>query len=211
MQDPSEIGLIEGRPVLLVIDIQQSAFDPAMPGIPGMPKYSARMQAAADLVKAARGFDIPIVFVQEAHRPNLVDFGRELDGQERIHCIETHASTQIAKEVEMRPDDYFIRKRRYSCFFGTDLEILLKGLKASTLILIGGLTDVCVHYTFADGHQHDYFCRVVEDCVAGSSEMAHEASLRAMEYLQSRARCTATELLAALAMPASERSVSTAV
>ena len=211
MQDPSEIGLIEGRPVLLVIDIQQSAFDPAMPGIPGMPKYSARMQAAADLVKVARGFDIPIVFVQEAHRPNLVDFGRELDGQESIHCIETHASTQIAKEVEMRPDDYFIRKRRYSCFFGTDLEILLKGLKASTLILIGGLTDVCVHYTFADGHQHDYFCRVVEDCVAGSSEMAHEASLRAMEYLQSRARCTATELLAALAMPASERSVSTAV
>ena len=211
MQDPSEIGLIEGRPVLLVIDIQQSAFDPAMPGIPGMPQYSARMQAAADLVKAARGFDIPIVFVQEAHRPNLVDFGRELDGQESVHCIETHASTQIAKEVEMRPDDYFIRKRRYSCFFGTDLEILLKGLKASTLILIGGLTDVCVHYTFADGHQHDYFCRVVEDCVAGSSEMAHEASLRAMEYLQSRARCTATEVLAALAVPASERSVSTAV
>ena len=198
MKQPSEIGLIEGCPVLLVIDIQQSAFAPAMPGIPGMPEYSARMQAAANLVKAARGFDIPIVFVQEAHRPDLVDFGRELDGQESVHCIETDASTQIAKEVEMRSDDYFIRKRRYSCFFGTDLEILLKGLKASTLILIGGLTDVCVHYTFADGHQHDYYCRVVEDCVAGSSEMAHEASLRAMEYLQSRARCTADEVLSAL-------------
>ncbi|MEL6353633.1 MAG: isochorismatase family cysteine hydrolase [Cyanobacteria bacterium J06627_28] len=199
MKEQSEIGLIEGRPVLLVIDIQQSAFEPAMPGIPGMPEYSSRMQSAANFVKAARDFDIPIVFVQEAHRPDLVDFGRELDGQESLHCIETDASTQIAKEVEMRPDDYFIRKRRYSCFFGTDLEILLKGLKASTLILIGGLTDVCVHYTFVDGHQHDYYCRVVEDCVAGSSEMAHEASLRAMEYLQSRARCTAADVLATLA------------
>ena len=34
----------------------------------------------------------------------------------------------------MRPDDYFIRKRRYSCFFGTELEILLKGLGARTLL-----------------------------------------------------------------------------
>jgi len=206
-----EVGLIEGRPVLLVIDIQKSAFDDEMPGIPGMPEYSSKMQAAANLVKAARGFDLPIVFVQEAHRPNRVDFGRELDGQEGVHCIETDESTQIADEVEMRPDDYFIRKRRYSCFFGTDLEILLKGLKASTLILVGGLTDVCVHYTFADGHQHDYYCRVVEDCVAGSSHMAHEASLRAMEYLQSRARCSADEVLASLNTLSPEQSVPAAV
>ncbi len=198
MNNQSEIQLIEGQPVLLVIDIQKGCFCPEMPGIPGMPDYSARMQAAAELVKAARSFDIPIVFVQEAHRPNGVDFGRELDGREGIHCIETDETTQIADEVEMRSDDYFIRKRRYSCFFGTDLEILLKGLKASTLILVGGLTDVCVHYTFADGHQHDYYCRVVEDCVAGSSQMAHEASLRAMEYLQRRARCSANDVLRAL-------------
>ena len=88
----------------------------------------------------------------------------------------------------MREDDYFIRKRRYSCFFGTELEILLKGLDADTLILIGGHTDVCVHYTFVDAHQHDYFCRVVEDCVAGSSQEAHDAALDAMEYLQIGAR-----------------------
>ena len=83
--------------------------------------------------------------------------------------------------------DYTIKKRRYSSFFGTDLEILLKGLKAETLILCGGLTDVCVHYTFADAHQMDYYVRVVEDCVAGSSREAHEASLKAMEYLQTGA------------------------
>ncbi len=88
----------------------------------------------------------------------------------------------------MRADDYFIRKRRYSGFFGTELEILLKGLKAQTLIMVGGFTDVCVHYTFVDGHQHDYHCRVVEDAVAGSRVAAHDASLVAMEYLQHGAR-----------------------
>ncbi len=97
----------------------------------------------------------------------------------------------------MRPDDYFIQKRRYSCFFGTEFEILLKGLKADTLILIGGHTDVCIHYTFADAHQHDYYCRVVEDCVAGSSLDSHEASLRAMEYMQAGARRSSAEVFAA--------------
>jgi nicotinamidase-related amidase len=86
-------------------------------------------------------------------------------------------------------------KRRYSCFFGTELEILLKGLRVQTLILIGGLTDVCVHYTFADAHQHDYYTRVVEDCVGGSSEAAHDGALAAMEYLQAGARRTTAEIL----------------
>ena len=103
--------------------------------------------------------------------------------------------------MDCRPTDYVIGKRRYSCFFGTDLEILLKGLKANTLILTGGLTDVCVHYTFVDGHQHDYFCRVVEDCVGGSSQRAHEGALEAMEYLQTGARRSLHEVKAAFQRP----------
>ena len=52
-------------------------------------------------------------------------------------------------------------------------------------------------YTFVDGHQHDYFCRVVEDCVAGSTLDAHNASLIAMEYLQTGARRSSAEIIAA--------------
>ncbi len=107
------------------------------------------------------------MFFQEAHRRDLVDFGRELDGAESVHLLEGDPGTEVSAALGMKEDDYFIRKRRYSCFFGTEFEILLKGLRADTLILIGGHTDVCVHYTFVDGHQHDYFCRVVEDAVAG--------------------------------------------
>ena len=94
--------------------------------------------------------------------------------------------------------DYIVPKRRYSAFFGTDLEILLRGLKAETLILVGGLTDVCVHYTFVDAHQSDYFCRVIEDCVGGSSEDAHEAALKAMEYLQTGARRSLSQVIDAM-------------
>ena len=198
MIQSKERKLIEGQPVLVVIDIQGGESQGSGSStIPFMSDYQKHMDRAPALVEKARECHVPIVFFQEVHRRNLVDFGRELDGVEGVHLLEGDPGTEIAKELEMRPDDYLIRKRRYSCFFGTDFEILLKGLQADTLILIGGHTDVCVHYTFVDGHQHDYFCRVVEDCVAGSSQEAHEAALRAMEYLQTGARRMSVEVMAA--------------
>ncbi len=182
--------LIEGRPALIVIDIQKSTFidDSEVRSIDNMPGYKERMIAARDLVDAAHDNNVPVIFVQEVHRPDQIDFGRELDGDEDIHCLEGDPRTEVAKdEMGYRKGDYIVPKRRYSAFFGTDFEILLRGLKVDTLLLCGGLTDVCVHYTFVDGHQSDYFCRVVEDCVGGSSAQAHEAALKAMEYLQTGA------------------------
>ncbi|MDH3923210.1 MAG: cysteine hydrolase, partial [Xanthomonadales bacterium] len=188
-------------PALIVIDIQAETFyDRTDEAIPTMPGYPERMTRARVAIDQARERRIPVIFIQEVHRPDGVDFGRELDGSEGVHCLENNPGTAIAvEEMGFLPTDYLVRKRRYSAFFGTDFEILLRGLKVDTLLLCGGLTDVCVHYTFVDGHQSDYFCRVIEDCVAGSSELAHEASLRAMEYLQQGARCSLENVLMAMA------------
>lgn len=194
-------ALIEGNAVLVVIDIQASTFidDSVVRSIDNMAGYKDRMLEARKAIDAARAADIPVVFIQEVHRPDLIDFGRELDGDEDVHCLEDNPKTALAvKEMGILPTDYVVPKRRYSAFFGTDFEILLKGLKADTLIMVGGLTDVCVHYTFVDGHQHDYFCRVIEDCVAGSSIEAHAASLKAMEYLQTGAIRSLEETVTAM-------------
>lgn len=194
-------GLIEGKPALIVIDIQASTFidDSSERAIPNMDGFKNRMLKAREAIDKARECDIPVIFIQEIHRKNLIDFGRELDGDEDIHCLDDNPATDIAvSEMGFRPDDYLIQKRRYSSFYGTDLEILLKGLKADTLILVGALTDVCVHYTFVDAHQGDYFCRVIEDCVGGSSLEAHQASLKAMEYLQTGAIRSLSETLSAM-------------
>jgi nicotinamidase-related amidase len=68
------------------------------------------------------------------------------------------------------------------------------------LVLCGALTDVCVHYTFADAHQRDLYARVVTDCVGGSTTEASDAALDAMKYLQRDAWCTAAELHEALSV-----------
>jgi nicotinamidase-related amidase len=185
-----------GQPVLIVIDIQRgygmSAQEMGITLMDGAPQMVSR---AERVVAAARAAGVPIVFFSEAHRRDGVDFGRELDGDEGVHCVEGDIGTELWPTLTPGSGEYSIAKRRYSCFFGTDLEILLKGLRASTLVLIGGLTDVCVHYTFADGHQHDYHMRVISDCVIGSSEARHSASLSAMEYLQHGACRTTTEVI----------------
>ena len=197
--------LIVGKPALIMVDFQRGGeyvpgVEGGVPHMDGDEDRRARWARARTLVASARENGVPVIFIQEVHRPDLVDFGRELDGTEDVHCVEGLHSTEIdAEAVDYRPGDYFVPKRRYSAFYGTDLEILLKGLKVQTLILTGGLTDVCVHYTFVDGHQGDYYCRVVEDCVGGSSLEAHNASLRAMEYLQSGAVRRSGEILAAFA------------
>ncbi len=186
-----------GKTVLIVIDIQKGAFlDRSDAGIPSMPGFRENMTRARRVVDAAHENDIPVIFFQEIHRRDMVDYGRELDGSEDIHCMEGEPGTPVAaEEMDMRPTDYFIHKRRYSCFFGTELEILLKGLKAETLILVGAMTDVCVHYTFVDAHQHDYYVRVVSDSVGGTSPEAQQASLNAMEYLQAGAVISTDEIV----------------
>jgi nicotinamidase-related amidase len=204
VEEPSR-ELILGNPVLMVIDIQRDwAMPAAQAGITRMDGHQEVVGRAERLVAAARTTEVPIVFFQEAHRRSGVDFGRELDGDEGPHCLEGEPGTDLWPTLVPRPGEHHIVKRRYSGFFGTDLTILLQGLHADTLVLIGALTDVCVHYTFVDAHQHDYHVRVVEDCVIGSSQARHAAALDAMEYLQHGARCTTEAALAALAAVAGE-------
>lgn len=183
-------SLLVGQPVLVSIDHQQAGFNLDYP-IPQLPGYEGRVERAAQVLAAARAAGIPVVFIQERHSRTHVDFGRELDGAEGVHCLEDDPDTALVEALRPQPDEYLVPKRRYSGFFGTDLEILLRGLHAETLVLCGGLTDVCVHYTFVDAHQRDYRVRVLSDVVSGSSTAAHQASLNAMAYLQSDALTTA--------------------
>jgi nicotinamidase-related amidase len=190
---------LHGRTALIVIDVQKGEVLPGEHGVSIMPGGERRHEHTRAIVAAARAAGIPPIFVQEVHKPSLIDFGRELDGKETVHCLEGEEATELAEGIGPVAEEYLIRKRRYSAFFATELELVLKAYGASTLVLLGALTDVCVHYTFADAHQHDYHCRVVADCVGGSSLGAHEAALAAMRYLQRDCVVSSGEVLEAFA------------
>lgn len=197
---------IVGNPVLLVIDIQKDGLHPESSGIPIMPGFPQIVERSARLLAAARRAGVPAIFVLEEHRRSGIDIGRELDGAETMHCVEGAPGTALVDQLQPQGErEFFFTKRRYSCFIGTELDILLRALRAETLLMIGCLTDVCVHYTAADAHQRDYVIRVMPDCVLGSSEPAHRASLNAIKYLQRDALVPSAEMIAALEAMVSAR------
>jgi biuret amidohydrolase len=204
--------LFVGQPVLVVVDFQKGADLPAAEvGIEIMPGGAERIARAERILQAARDASVPVVIFQEVHRRSGVDFGRELDGAENVHCLDGDVATELVESLQPIAGEFHIVKRRYSGFIGTEFEIILRALRASTLVLIGGLTDVCVHYTFADAHQRDFYVRVVSDCVGGSSLARHTASLDAMEYLQAGAVRSTDEIISALAEFATSRESRTLV
>ena len=182
---------------LICVDMQAGVFTDE--GTLPLVGTAAILPKAKQVLAAARAADLPIIHLKEVHRQEMVDFGRELDGAEPVHCLETWASTEYYWELAPIDGEFTISKRRYSGFLGTDLEILLRGLKVDTVVLMGTMTNVCVHYTAADAHQRDYHFRVIEDCCAGSDWEAHWAALKAMEYLQTGARISHINFIEAIA------------
>jgi nicotinamidase-related amidase len=191
--------LIVGRAALLVIDMQHDFVDSEAgcyaPGVEGIiPRIAA-------VIEAAREAEIPVIYTQEAHRPGRVDSGRELDpgtgasypggGPDSPvpeHCVEGTKGIEIIDELEPLPGDLRIVKRRYSCFLGTDLELLLGNLGVETLLVTGVDSNVCVLWTVGEAFQRDYHVRVIEDCVAGSSPEENDAALTIMRALTTGGR-----------------------
>ena len=184
---------IKGKACVICVDVQGGVQDPASQFY--NPDYSNMVDRIRVLLDKCREIDVPIIYLQEVHRENKFDIGRELDGDENMHCVETSPFTAVCEEQLGRiPDkEPLVQKRRYSGFLYTELEVCLSGFDihpGDTLILVGGFTDVCVHYTFVDAHQRDYRLRVLTDCVEASSQERGDAAIEAMRYLQHEAPTT---------------------
>ena len=76
---------------------------------------------------------------------------------------------------------FWMDKRHYSAFSGTDLDIRLRERKVETVILIGVLTDICVLHTAIDAYNLGYQIEVVESAVASLSEENHKFALNHLQ------------------------------
>lgn len=170
-----------GKKAVLVIDMQRDFIDEGAPiECPGGREIIPNIQRLLDL---AHHKGLAVIYTQEVHRAQGVDFGRELDGEEPVHCLEGTTGVEIIPDLAPQTGDFVIVKRRYSAFFATDLDLLLRGLGVDTLILTGAATDVCVRATAQDGQQLNYWVIVPEECVAGTSVEQHRAALRNIAYI----------------------------
>jgi len=92
--------------------------------------------------------------------------------------LPTHNVPELAPE----PGDIVVSKHRYSGFYETELDNVLRGLGVTHLLVTGCTTSVCVESTVRDATFRDYTCVVLEDCTAEPLG-THEASLKVIEAL----------------------------
>ncbi|CAI0714589.1 isochorismatase family protein [Serratia ficaria] len=169
------------RAAILVIDMQHDFLDADAP-IPCSGGLDI-VESLHMLLDFARGEGISVIYTQEAHRTSRVDFGRELDYGETLHCLEGTQGVDIIPQLCPQNGDLVLIKRRYSAFFATDLDLLLRGLGVDTLVLTGVATDVCVRATAQDAMQLDYHVVVPRECVAGTNLERHDAALENINYV----------------------------
>ncbi len=127
-------------------------------------------------LERARSAGEPIVYLTDAHLPDDAEFQMFPP-----HAIVGTDGAQIIPELAPAEADTVIPKRRYSGFFGTDLDITLREKGVDTLRLVGDCTNICVLYTAADARNLGYAVEVVEDGVTSFDEDAHRNALRELE------------------------------
>jgi len=110
------------------------------------------------------------------------------DGSPSRILIRDTWNTDILGELAPEPGDTVVWKTRYSGFFETELDALLRARGVRSLVVTGCTTSVCVDSTIRDAMFRDYSCLLLEDCTAepvGNDlpRTNHEASLLILQGL----------------------------
>ena len=131
------------------------------------------------LIDCARKQNMPIIYVNDAHRPGLKQDREFLKRGE--HCIEGSWGAEVIQALQPEPKDIQVTKRRFSGFFETDLDLTLKDMGMSTLIVMGVVTNICVRSTIHDAFFRGYKVIVPRDCVEATGPREQESTLYDIE------------------------------
>jgi ureidoacrylate peracid hydrolase len=110
------------------------------------------------------------------------------EGRESRTLVKGMWGTEILPELAPEESDIVVAKHRYSGFFETELDAILREHGIDSLVFTGCTTSVCVDSTLRDGFYRDYRCLLLSDCTGEpiGSDLArsnHEASLLVIESL----------------------------
>jgi len=120
---------------------------------------------------------VPIVFVNDNQGRWRSDSSALLR-----QCAESSITgARIAAALAPANDDYIVLKPKHSAFFATPLDLLLRHLRVSRILLTGVATDQCIFLTAVEARMQDYAVAVPEDCVAAQTAARGSAALRQLK------------------------------
>jgi nicotinamidase-related amidase len=162
-------------PALIVIDLLNDFLQAWAPA-----SKQRLIRSTNALVGILRDHNRPVIWVRQEFQPDLRDAFPEMRAKGIRITIQGTPGCQIASELAVARSDTVVIKKRYSAFYGTDLDQVLAGLEPDGLILAGLNTHACVRVTAIDAYQRDWQVIVATDCVGSYDQEHHEISLRYM-------------------------------
>lgn len=119
-----------------------------------------------------------VVFICDSHDENDLEFKMFPK-----HCLTGTDGAQIIDELFVEEKDAVVKKTRYSAFYKTNLDNILKDNKISEVHVAGVCTSICVMDTVGDLRNRDYKVLVYKEGVADFDEKAHQFSLERMQKI----------------------------
>jgi ureidoacrylate peracid hydrolase len=183
---PARWELVPGHTAVLVIDPQNDFLHEegwyAQQGI-DISHMRRTIEPTRELVAEARRRGVPVVWTRHGYadageagpflelRPFLEEGGLRRDTW----------GWELYEELDVQPEDPIVAKNRLSAFFNTNLEDVLRGLGAETVLIAGVLTNQCVAATSKDASFRDFKPIVVEDCTGTTLPHLHEPAIEMMK------------------------------
>jgi ureidoacrylate peracid hydrolase len=127
------------------------------------------------VISAAREREVPVIWIADSHREGL-----RIDREwlkRAPHCVEGTWGAEIVEDLAPKKNEMRIFKHRYSGFFQTDLDLVLKDLACDQLVIFGVVTNICVRSTVHDAFFNGYTVVVPEDCCAATGPREQASSL----------------------------------
>ncbi len=177
--------LMPGRTILVIIDPQNDFLHPkgwyAEKDI-DISHMRRIIEPLKYLVVDCRAKNIPIVWTRHGTR-GLEDGGPFMRLRPFLAEGGLRQGTwgyEVLDELGPRPEDWYIEKTRLSAFYHTNLESVLRALKADTVLYTGVLTNQCVAATSKDSTFRDFKSIVVEECTGTTFPHLHDPAIEMM-------------------------------
>ena len=138
------------------------------------------MDATAALSAEAR--DVDAYIARAAGGRSAPDEAQRRRWIASVHVTGRVATAVIVDELQPKPGDILVPKSRYSGFFNTNMDSVLRARGIRNLVFVGIATNVCVESTLRDGFMLEYFGTVLEDAThQAGPEFVQRAALYNIE------------------------------
>jgi ureidoacrylate peracid hydrolase len=162
------------KAALLVIDMQEFFLDPASPSFTcGGLAILPNVRLLIDSFRLAKR---PVIYTRHVHHPDHIDSGI-MGWWWKGMCVEGTPESEVHHDIAPRPSEKVVTKHRYSAFYNTDLETILRVQGIEQLVITGVMSNMCCESTARDAYFRDYRVFFLADATGSISEDMQLATL----------------------------------